>query len=280
MKLLVVDIGNSRLKATVLTDNAALEPVCQLATSAAMSAVGQLISVASECIVCGVGADVSEFADALRKAGMKVMVFDHSTPIPVETGYDCYNRLGLDRVATACGVLSLMKESDGADYVVADAGTALTLDYITSSEGRLRFEGGNISAGIALRLQGLHEYTHLLPRLTPDDASEAVFADSYINKVSYGKNTLSAMACGAIHGMQNEIVGFVDDVIAESSCNERPKGAVTLVMTGGDAPILLNGKLKKYMKDDSGSSCSGKMKIIYSPHLLALGLREIYYYNR
>lgn len=289
MKLLAVDIGNSRLKATLLTDNAAPQSVCCIETALAMSVVSQLAAIAAECVVCGVGADVSEFADALRSAGVDAMVFDHSTPLPIDTAYECYSQLGLDRVATACGLLSLMKDASEAvfaesdnkvDYIVADAGTALTLDYVTLSDGHLTFRGGNISAGISLRLKSLHEYTHLLPLLTPDDASEAVFADSYINKVSYGKNTVSAMACGAIQGMQNEIIGFVGDVMADACCVGRPERPVRLVLTGGDASLLMSGKFKNCPDDYSGKPHSELFKLIYSPHLLTLGLREIYYYNR
>jgi type III pantothenate kinase len=52
-----------------------------------------------------------------------------------------------------------LSASSGADLLVIDAGSAVTLDVVIDGS----FLGGSISPGLSMRLRALHEFTGRLP---------------------------------------------------------------------------------------------------------------------
>ena len=214
--ILTIDRGNTSIKAKVFTDSgrplaAALMTEPDLDPLASMIADHGVRCAA----ICSVSHLDVRFAETLRMmlpGGLLWLTPDTDTPIRVS--YATPRSLGADRVATACGAASLYPATP---LLVADAGTALTLDVV---EPQGVFAGGNISAGISMRLKALHSFTAALPLVEPQgDLPE------------FGTDTPMALRSGAVRGTAAEITGAF-------ACLRRRYPDARLILTGGDAPLL------------------------------------------
>lgn len=184
--------------------------------------------------------------------GFAPLEYKNGLPLPVHINYRSFNTLGADRVGAAVGAYSLLEEGDSGNFhsswaLVADAGTALTLDVMSRSTG---FHGGRISPGIELRLKSLHEYTSALPEVDRNGDCPVL-----------GYDTETCMRSGALYGVIAEIS------LSLSQWSDR-FGEGEVILTGGDAPLLM--KLIGHWG----------WKLRYEPNLVAIGLNKIlYHYN-
>ena len=185
-----------------------------------------------------------EEKEGIKEAGWWEFRYDRKLPISIE--YRNPETLGMDRLAAAVGAARLRPSRS---KVIADAGTALTLELVMSDG---RYLGGNISPGMKMRFRALHEFTSRLPLESP--ACE---------KRYYGTDTASAIRCGAEWGTACEIAGFYRRAAEENGCQ-------TLILTGGDAEFLL--PIVEQLLPE-------RQEIIYYPWLVALGLKTAYTYN-
>ena len=203
---------------------------------------------------CGVAVCASGIVpDALMHglhsiSGGKVLTLDRRTPLPISIDYATPSTVGLDRIAGAAGAAALFPEEN---VLVADAGTALTLDLV-SADGK--FRGGNISPGMSMRLKAMHCFTTALPHVDADGSTPM-----------FGFDTATAMRSGAVRGMAAEIA-------ATFACASR-LGYDTLVLTGGEAPCVL--EIIRNLA--AGLGVQGRVE--YVPSLVAHGLLSIYNYN-
>ncbi|MEI6972987.1 MAG: type III pantothenate kinase [bacterium] len=126
--------------------------------------------------------------------------------------------IGADRLADACGAVW----RHGAPVIVADFGTATTIDVI-SRDGA--YEGGAIAPGPMMMTDCLAERTALLPRIKAFQRCSGI-----------GRNTREAMTIGAVVGYR----GLVREIVAHllKATKER---SVTLCATGGYAGRVLRG---------------------------------------
>jgi type III pantothenate kinase len=134
----------------------------------------------------------------------------------INWAYSDLNNLGRDRMAALMGARSLFP---GSNLVVADAGTCLTVDYLTSEGEHL---GGFISPGYQMRLQAMHTFTDALPlinRIKPD-------------QLFPGKSTEDCMETGALAGLIAELEWHFRQGIFHSGKAE------IRILTGGDAKDL------------------------------------------
>lgn len=122
--------------------------------------------------------------------------------------------VGPDRIAAYIGAEEAFPS---VAKLIADAGTALTLD-VADSDGK--FCGGSISLGLNSRLKDLAGATSLLP--------EVGFTGNY---VSFGHSTEEAITSGAVNGIIGEIF------YAEYRAKKEYKVEMT-VLTGGDAEFF------------------------------------------
>ena len=143
-----------------------------------------------------------------------VVTLDSTTPLPLVVAYKTPATLGTDRIAAAVGAWVLRT---GCNILVVDAGTAMTLDVVLADGVYL---GGRISAGVAMRLEALHEHTRLLPTVSVEGDTPFVGAD-----------TAACMRSGAIMGAAAEI----DQLAAQLTATV---GRLAVVLTGGDADVL------------------------------------------
>lgn len=234
-----IDQGNTSAKITIYRDGELVERARLGNTgSAALAEILDRQRVRG-AIYSSVGRFDAGLVGWLRHRGdIRVLVLSHTTPLPVRIAYTTPQTLGLDRVAAAIGAWSRW---GGEPLVVADAGTALTVDMV-SADGT--FLGGNISPGLHMRLESLHRFTRRLPRVELDGPVP-----------DYGHDTETALRCGALLGAAREIAG---------ACRH----ASRVVLTGGDAPLL--APIVREETDLPTDCCD---------HLVADGLLRIYEYN-
>lgn len=251
--VLTVDCGNSRVKASLfkgetLAGSTVMDTLSALETSALWSGD----AVPSGGILCCVGrnpklSEVVSLADAL--AG-QLLILSHSTPLPVGICYDTPDTLGLDRIAGACGAVSMFH---GESVLIADAGTALTLDVV---DGDAMFRGGNISPGVSLRLRALNGFTSALPLVAKEGRLHG-----------FGRDTETAIRAGAVGGT-------ADEIIAAAMRGQRDFGVTRLLLTGGDARFLFP------ILSDYTSRITDFPEIRLCPDIVGRGLVSIFNYNR
>lgn len=245
---LVIDQGNTTLKATLFQGE---KVVREIRFPELENINSELLNFLKEdspamAIYSHSGEHSELIINAIEGAvGCRPLILRHDTPLPIEILYQT-SALGLDRMAAAVGANEIFTEYPECEFfIVADAGTALTIDLV-SAKGK--FLGGNISAGLRMRMEALHEHTAALPEVRPEGEVP-----------SFGFNTATAIRSGAIRGMGAEISGAYARTLRDFK-----QGAV--ILTGGDA-----GHIKNYIDP--------KIKVVSRPMLVAEGLNRILYYN-
>ena len=142
--------------------------------------------------------------------------------LPFKLLLDDQSSVGSDRISAAAGAVS----EGYSEAVIVDAGTAVTVDLISSSG----FEGGSIFPGSGLLLSSLGKGTAALPDLAPGGSlSNPQF-----------KNTADAMIAGSTWGFIGAVKELVRRTIESSS------GRAKVILTGGSA-----GLLKEYIGFDA-----------------------------
>jgi type III pantothenate kinase len=240
-KILTVDIGNTATKLTLFDGETALDTI----SSRSMTKEDVSRFVAEHhpdgAIYCCVGSDDANIAEALAaETSLQLVVLSHETPLPIDLVYATPDTLGQDRVAGAVGVAQ-----KGRAALLVDAGTAATLDLVADG----RFMGGNISAGLRLRLDALHRYTSHLP-----------LVDSHGEAPVTGHDTITAIRSGALRGLAYEIIGTWQRLRTDYD-------NLQLILTGGDAPVLAP------LLDDAGVEYS------VIPDVVGIGLVRIFNFN-
>lgn len=239
--ILTIDRGNTATKIKVFEDERMLyahtsrhPDIDLLADIAGRYNVG----VGALCSVGHIDARLIESLRLLFNGAFLVLTPDTDTPVTVN--YGSPRTLGADRVAAVCGAISLYPTTP---LLVADAGTALTLDYVNSKG---TFMGGNISAGITMKLQALHKFTASLPEVSATGPVPPL-----------GTDTCTALRSGAIRGTVAEIVYALSHI-------RTIEPDARLIVTGGDASLL-----SPFLPSDT----------LFSPDLISTGLISILKYN-
>lgn len=255
---IAIDVGNTRMKATLLSDSPEKTIAESFASDDVEGLIGFVEALTRRGPLCGALAATghvdARLAESLRQLlEEKFLVITPATELPIATTYLTPQTLGLDRKATACAAIGLFP---GKSSIVVDAGTALTIDII---DDKGVFKGGNISPGMQMRFRALHEFTSKLPLISPDDNEQVP---------SFGADTRSAIIAGVVGGWVDETCASISRAASE--------GVAQVLLTGGDAPRLI-ATLKKYFAD-RGAKClpTAEIRIDYFPHLLAEGMRTIY----
>jgi type III pantothenate kinase len=235
--LLVVDIGNSNLTACPVRDGA-LGGVRRAATDA--SATADQIELLLDGMLRLDGHRLDEIAaiacvsvvpaltDAVaRVAEGRLVPFRLATagqlPLPVRV--DRPSEVGGDRLVNALAAHRIY----GSPAVVADIGTALTVDAVARDGG---FLGGAIAAGPALGLRALASHTAQLPRVSLVEPSRAI-----------GRDTVGALRAGAVYGWRDLVTGLIARVRAELVVLDgaRPDEVRTILTGGFSASELAAG---------------------------------------
>jgi len=209
MKNLLIDIGNSSLKAS-FAEGIKLEDFHRKeGKEGYLEFIIQLLNdkPASIIVVSSVR-DVGEtFFEELEKKCDKLIVVSGTTRLPIANEYKTPETLGPDRLVAAYATTKIFP---GKNCMIFDFGTAVTIDFVTADG---KFSGGNISPGLKSRFRALSDYTQRLPLVVAVE-----------NIPSKGRETEEGIRAGVILGLIFEIEGYI-----------RAYPDYTTIFTGGDA---------------------------------------------
>ncbi len=238
---LIIDIGNTHAKLVAFDGDTFLDEMCTSnKTLEALPAMLEKHSF-SRAIVATV-ADISPAAEAmLERISFPTLRFTPEVPIPlVQIQYRTPHTLGTDRIGAAVGAVA---QKPGNDILVVDVGTCITYEFI-DREGR--YEGGNISPGLRMRLEALNLKTDRLPLV------------SYKGEVpDMGFDTETAIRSGVLKGIKYEIEGYINAFVKKYP-------SLLVFLTGGGC-----------LDFDS----TIKNTIFVDKYLVARGLNQILQFN-
>ncbi|OAV67151.1 Type III pantothenate kinase [Bacteroidales bacterium Barb6XT] len=157
----------------------------------------------------------------LKERLQTFILFDKTTRVPLQVGYDTPETLGRDRLAAAVGASYL---HPSRDLLVIDAGTAITFELIEASG---LYVGGNISPGLTTRFKALNFYTKRLPLVTEQEDVPLI-----------GRHTEEAVRAGVVNGMVYEIRGYMETL--------RERYPDLLVFLTGGHSFYFERRLKKH----------------------------------
>lgn len=236
---LVVDIGNSLIKFGVFEQGRKLAHGGGVAAEweeSLRSITSYPIDRALISTVAGVPDALKPFFDSLENP----VWLDEKTLVPVLNAYASPQTLGRDRLANACGAITLFPNEP---VLVIDAGTCLKFDFVDEDK---TYHGGAISPGLYMRFKALHQDTVQLPLLEP------VYLPPLI-----GRDTRGSIQSGVVNGMIAEIDGVAEQY-------QKKEARLKVVITGGDADFFLNQL---------------KSRIFAAPDLTLIGLNAILDYQ-
>lgn len=239
--LLVIDVGNTQIKAAVFEQNTLLkkEIIAYEDWQISLKKVIKKFSEISILVVASVGKlEKSDFLTL--DSGLNVYFIARESKFPFNNLYASPTTLGIDRMILASGAVL---KYPNKNRLVIDAGTCITYDFIDSNDNYL---GGAISPGIRLRYESLHNYTAKLPLLKKEKPIEIV-----------GNSTTQSIHSGVINGVSFEIDGFINSVLDKND-------NFIIILTGGDADFLAE-RLKN--------------TIFANPNFLLESLNQTFQYN-
>ncbi|MDG2193973.1 MAG: type III pantothenate kinase [Polaribacter sp.] len=238
---LIIDVGNTRIKAAVF-ENDSLVALFVFEEKDLVLNVEKIVSTYS--ILRGIISSVTTASNSSVKKIKELLPFmelNAATKVPFNNLYKTPKTLGVDRIAL---VARAVEKYPNKNVLIIDAGTCITYDFVTSNKEYL---GGAISLGIKMRYTALHEHTAKLPLL------ETYLIDNFI-----GNSTESSIHSGVIYGVLNEIKGVIRQY-------QRKNKDLTVVLTGGDTNFLA-----KQLKSS----------IFANPNFVLEGLNTILTYNK
>ncbi|GAA4044104.1 type III pantothenate kinase [Flavobacterium chungnamense] len=239
--LLVIDVGNTQIKAAVFEQNTLLkkEIIAYEDWQISLKKVIKKFSEISILVVASVGKlEKNDFLTL--DSGLNVYFVTRESKFPFNNLYASPSTLGIDRMILASGAVL---QYPNKNRIVIDAGTCITYDFIDSNDNYL---GGAISPGIRLRYESLHNYTAKLPLLKRESPSEVI-----------GNSTLQSIHSGVINGISFELDGFINSVLDKND-------NFIIILTGGDSDFLAE-RLKN--------------TIFANPNFLLESLNQTFQYN-
>ncbi len=168
-----------------------------------------------------IGSVVPALTDALASAcsewlGVRPLVIDANTPLPIRLEVDEPLTVGADRVINTLAASRLY----GRDTIVVDLGTATTYDCIT---GEGAFLGGIIAPGVRTSMDTLIRRTSKLPATELVPPARAI-----------ATRTEECIRAGVVFGAADSIDGLVRRLKAEWPGGRTP----FVVATGGLADLI------------------------------------------
>jgi type III pantothenate kinase len=213
--ILVVDVGNTRIKAAVFEDATFFEifVFSKIELRKNIENILEKFRNVTDLVISSVG-DVEKQSFLDFDKVLKVHFVSHEDSFPFRNCYATPKTLGIDRMVLAAGATL---QFPNQNRLVIDAGTCITYDFIDENDNYL---GGAIAPGLRLRYEALHNYTAKLPLLslqTPEDF--------------IGNSTSESIHSGVVNGFVYEIDGFIDEYKARFP-------NFIIILTGGDTDFL------------------------------------------
>jgi type III pantothenate kinase len=237
---LIVDIGNTRIKAAVFAKSQLLKLYTYDDSEQFLAALNIVSKDSKQALVCTVVNDSSIIYNRLTEL-MPTLQFTSATPVPLINLYQTAFTLGSDRLAAAVGSANVFPN---CDVLTIDTGTCIKYNFLTANN---EYIGGAIAPGLKMRLKALHQLTSRLPLVD--------FDATYSQLI--GKNTHDSILSGSLLGAVFEV-----DATIEAYKKEFPN--LKVIVSGGDTDFFA-----KRLKNS----------IFASPTLVLEGLNKILEYN-
>jgi type III pantothenate kinase len=225
INLLVMNAGNSRLaigvfEAGELTHVTRLPHEQRGEWAAKIGEAWAKIKDADEPAIVGasVNPGVLESLEHVvqETTGRKIEWVGREIDLPIKVLTENPAETGIDRILNVAAAYEQM----GKACVVADAGTAVTVDLCNDAG---EFLGGAIAPGVSMMLDALHDKTAKLPRV-----------EFEIPTGPYGRDTANAIRHGIYHGIRGMVKELVENYA--TALGTWPD----LITTGGDAVKLFS----------------------------------------
>lgn len=216
MRIVVVDIGNTKQKAAVYEEARMLEffssdniPVSLLKEWKQKYRLEYLMY-----------SSVAQYdASFIEDLGSIFKVYTlQDLPLPFKMEYLTPESLGSDRIACMIAAAELYPQQT---VLVVQCGSCMTFDLLHNNV----YQGGSISPGLNMRFKALADFTARLPLCSVDDKIPFV-----------GSSTTSCIQAGVWHGYISECASMIEKYLAHYK-------DVKVILTGGDAEKLKD-KLK------------------------------------
>ena len=238
---LIIDVGNTRVKAAVFEQDKILDQVVfeKKRIISEIKKIKKNYNI-SKGIMSSV-ASISKIKLKKLQNIIKLQLVSSETKVPFSNLYKTPKTLGVDRIALVAGAT---KNFPKQNVLVIDAGTCITFDFVNAKS---EYEGGAISPGILMRYKALNKFTSKLPLLEKNTPKHFV-----------GNSTNQSINSGVVNGVIQEIDGVITQYKNKYS-------DLTIVLTGGDT-IFLSKQLKS--------------SIFANQNFLLEGLNEILIFNK
>ncbi|MEL6868013.1 MAG: type III pantothenate kinase, partial [Bacteroidota bacterium] len=187
---LIIDVGNTRTKVGVFEKGQLIKKTSWKKEWTVQDAKKITARFPISQMALSAVADYDTGTEAYFRQHYYYLKLTAQTPLPFKNLYKSPKTLGKDRLAGIAGACQL---HPGKACLVIDAGTCITYDII-DKEGA--YHGGNISPGIRMRFQAMHQFTDRLPLVKPRKDSPWI-----------GYNTRTALRSGGAVGAVMEMEG-------------------------------------------------------------------------
>lgn len=209
MKHLLVDVGNTNVKYCLADGDSFVELSFEQAEKVLLEVEAVAVAAVAE------NKQANYLLSTASKQRIKIMYAEVSErSFGIECGYPKFNNLGIDRWLA---VLAAEQSYPNEDIVVVDAGTAMTIDFLTSDKKHL---GGWIVPGLDLMKSSIIE------------RAPKVFGEEQVLQEQFGTDTPSAVFNGCLF----TCIGSIQ--LAASFLTEQTKRPVKLLLTGGNSDQL------------------------------------------
>jgi type III pantothenate kinase len=237
--LLLIDIGNTRIKWALQGDAAALgawaasgtllhAELTQLPAQLQLALAGRSVTrtLASNVAGRALGQALQQILQQLPGQDWTATAIDWFASLPqlagIKNGYRNPAQLGCDRFATAIGARAF---APGRALIVATCGTATTIDAITPDGV---FIGGMILPGLGLMASSLAHNTAQLPHIASSIVTLGGFAD----------NTDDAIVQGCLAAQTGAIERACNAHAAMYNTSQGDDGSMLCLLSGGAARFV------------------------------------------
>ena len=149
-----------------------------------------------------------------RSQKIPIRIVGQDLKVPLKNRYTYPEQVGEDRLVGAFAAWRTYKR----DCIVADFGTAITIDVVTKAGAYL---GGVIAPGLEISLEALAMRTALLPKIELKEPPELL-----------GRDTANSIRSGLLYGC----VALTDGLVTQLKRRYAPNA--TVVATGGASSLI------------------------------------------
>lgn len=171
---------------------------------------------AKQILICSVVPRMTAvLTESLRSLkAVPIRIIGQDLKVPLKNKYTYPEQVGQDRLVGAFAAWKSFKRA----CIVADFGTAITIDVVTAKGEYL---GGTIAPGLEISLEALATRTALLPKVELKEPPELL-----------GRDTANSIRSGLLFGC----VALTDGLVAQLKRRYAPKAAV--IATGGASKLI------------------------------------------